>query len=107
MDRTGVTIYTSEKVYNPSELATLPKKINASSDHNPVLFCNAVQSLEASRDEAVCTSVEGQRACQRVPGLYQGAESYGGRDVIEGYDGDSFTGGGESYTLSQGCCSEA
>jgi hypothetical protein len=26
----------------------LPKKINASSDYNPVLFCNAVQSLEAS-----------------------------------------------------------
>jgi hypothetical protein len=55
MDRTGVTIYTSEKVYNPSELATLPKKINASSDHNPVLFCNAVQSLEASRLRAPFT----------------------------------------------------
>jgi hypothetical protein len=27
----------------------LPKKIKSSSDHNPVLFCNAVQSLEASK----------------------------------------------------------
>jgi hypothetical protein len=26
----------------------LPKKINTSSDHNPVLFCDAVKSLEAS-----------------------------------------------------------
>jgi hypothetical protein len=33
----------------------LPKKINASSDHNPVLFCNAVQSLEASRLRALFT----------------------------------------------------
>jgi hypothetical protein len=33
----------------------LPKKINASSDHNPVLFCNAVQSLEASRLRAPFT----------------------------------------------------
>jgi hypothetical protein len=28
----------------------LPKKIKASSDHNQVLFWNAVQSLEASRE---------------------------------------------------------
>jgi hypothetical protein len=27
----------------------LPKKIKSSSDHNPVLFCNAIQILEASR----------------------------------------------------------
>jgi hypothetical protein len=33
----------------------LPKKINALSDHNPVLFCNAVQSLEASRLRALFT----------------------------------------------------
>jgi transposase InsO family protein len=33
----------------------LPKKIKASSDHNPVLFCNAVQSLEASRLRAPFT----------------------------------------------------
>jgi hypothetical protein len=33
----------------------LPKKINASPDHNPVLFCNAVQSLEASRLRALFT----------------------------------------------------
>jgi hypothetical protein len=33
----------------------LPKKINASSDHNPVLFCNAVQSLEASTLRALFT----------------------------------------------------
>jgi hypothetical protein len=45
----------SEKVYNPSELAKVPKKINASSDNNPVLFCNAVQSLEASRLRAPFT----------------------------------------------------
>jgi hypothetical protein len=44
-------MHSSEKGYNPSELAKLPKKINASSDHNPVLFCNAVQSLEASTDD--------------------------------------------------------
>jgi hypothetical protein len=31
----------------------LPNKINASSDHNPVLFCNAVQSLEAYRLRAL------------------------------------------------------
>jgi hypothetical protein len=47
IDWTGVTINSSEKEYNPSELATLPKKKKASSDHNPVPFCNAVQSLEA------------------------------------------------------------
>jgi hypothetical protein len=33
----------------------LPKKINASSNHNPVLFCNAVQSLEASSLRALLT----------------------------------------------------
>jgi hypothetical protein len=33
----------------------LPKKINASSDQNPVLFCNAVQCLEASRLRAPFT----------------------------------------------------
>jgi hypothetical protein len=33
----------------------LPKKIKAASDHNPVLFCNAVQSLEASRLRALFT----------------------------------------------------
>jgi hypothetical protein len=38
-------------VYNPSELAALPEKIKSSSDHNPVPFCNAVQSLEASIDD--------------------------------------------------------
>jgi hypothetical protein len=33
----------------------LPKKIKSSSDHNSVLFCNAVQSLEASRLRASFT----------------------------------------------------
>jgi hypothetical protein len=33
----------------------LPKKIKAGSDHNPVLFCNAVQRLEASRLRAPFT----------------------------------------------------
>jgi hypothetical protein len=40
-----------EKVCNPSELATLSQKVKSPSDHNPVLFYNAVQSLEASRDD--------------------------------------------------------
>jgi hypothetical protein len=39
----------SEIVYNPSELAPLSKKIKSSSVHNPVPFCNIVQSLESSR----------------------------------------------------------
>jgi hypothetical protein len=40
-----------EKVCNPSELATLSQKVKSLSDHNPGLFYNAVQSLEASRDD--------------------------------------------------------
>jgi hypothetical protein len=38
-----------KKAYNPSELATLSKKIKISPDYNQVPFCNAVQSLKASK----------------------------------------------------------
>jgi hypothetical protein len=44
-------------ITNPSELATLPKKIKSSSDHNPVPFCNAAQSLEASTEKDLALRV--------------------------------------------------
>jgi hypothetical protein len=83
-----------KKAYNPSELATLSKKIKISPDYNQVPFCNAVQSLKASKIS---------EAGSRSSGLnYEGSSHVGDKNKASDRDRTKFGHGRSSDSTGTG-----